>query len=51
MTFTVLTGFAEPYTVDLDTMDDLAALAEHYGWSQLTVNMREQEILVGIWEE
>lgn len=47
MTFTVWTVDEEPYTVDLDTMDDLAMLAERYGWERLTVDMRELAILVG----
>lgn len=51
MTFTVWTGFDAPYTIDIETMDDIAALAERYGWERLTIDMRELTILVGAWEE
>lgn len=47
MTFTILTATGETYTVDLETLDDLATLADRYGWQELKVDMRELTISVG----
>ena len=47
MTFTVYTVYDEPFTVDLETLDDLATIAERHGWEELVVDMRELTITVG----
>jgi hypothetical protein len=47
MTFTVYDLVSEPYTIDLETLDDLTTLSERYGWEELVVDMRELTILVG----
>jgi len=47
MTFTVYDLVSEPYTIDLETLDDLTTLSERYGWEELVVDMRELTIIVG----
>lgn len=46
MTFTVYNIIDEPYTIDVETVDDLMALAEREGWEELRIDMRELTIVI-----
>lgn len=46
MTFNLIDELGNETTIDLETLDDLTALAERYGWRKLTVDVWNMTIRV-----
>jgi len=44
MTFTVIDPNGKRYTIDLETLDDLQALADRYGWMPFNINFIDMVI-------
>jgi hypothetical protein len=46
MTFTVFSLTLEPYTIDIETLDDLQELASFHGWKNMIVNFSDMTITI-----
>ena len=46
MTFTVIEQNGKSYFIDLESLDELVNLAEHYGWATIEIDMLNMTIKI-----